>query len=135
VIGLHAVTKRYGLRAPVLRDVDLELPGGAVVAVEGANGAGKSTLLRLVAGVSAPSAGKVARTPGLRTGYAPEGFAAAAGLTGRGWLVELARVRGGGERARRRARSTARSCSARSRRSFRPRSPWPPGEALRRRAA
>jgi energy-coupling factor transporter ATP-binding protein EcfA2 len=36
----------------------------------------------------------VARTPGLRTGYAPEGFAAVAGLTGAGWLRQLAWVRG-----------------------------------------
>ena len=43
-----------------------------MVAVQGANGVGKSTLLRLVAGVSVPSRGRVARTPGLRTGYAPE---------------------------------------------------------------
>jgi ABC-2 type transport system ATP-binding protein len=62
--------------------------------VEGANGVGKSTLLRLVAGVSVPSRGRVARTPGLRTGYAPEGFAAVAGLTGAGWLRQLAWVRG-----------------------------------------
>jgi energy-coupling factor transporter ATP-binding protein EcfA2 len=95
VVALHGVSKRYGLRAPVLRDIDLELPGGAVIAVEGANGAGKSTLLRLVAGVSVPSRGRVARSPRLRTGYAPENFAAAAGLTGRRWLAELARVRGG----------------------------------------
>jgi ATPase subunit of ABC transporter with duplicated ATPase domains len=94
VIALHQVAKRYGLRAPVLRDVDLELGAGAVVAVQGANGAGKSTLLRLVAGISAPSRGRVARAPGLRTGYAPDGFAAVAGLTGRGWLRQLAWVRG-----------------------------------------
>src|SRR5262249_34631004 len=92
------VSKRYGLRAPVLRDVDLELPGGAVIAVDGANGAGKSTLLRLVAGVSVPSAGRVGRPPGLRAGYPPGGFAAAARVSGRGWLPELARVRGGGDR-------------------------------------
>jgi ABC-2 type transport system ATP-binding protein len=65
--------------------------------VEGANGVGKSTLLRLVAGVSVPSRGRVARTAGLRTGYAPEGFAAVAGLTGRGWLRQLAWVRGEAE--------------------------------------
>ena len=94
MIAFHQVAKRYGLRAPVLRDVDLELGAGAVVAVQGANGAGKSTLLRLVAGVSAPSRGRIARAPGLRTGYAPEGFAAVAGLTGHGWLRQLARVRG-----------------------------------------
>jgi ABC-2 type transport system ATP-binding protein len=97
VVALHGVSKRYGLRAPVLHDVDLELPGGAVIVVEGANGAGKSTLLRLVAGVSVPSRGRVERSARLRTGYAPENFAAAPGLSGRGWLNELARVRGGGE--------------------------------------
>ena len=64
-----------------------------MVAVQGANGAGKSTLLRLVAGVSAPSRGRLARAAGLRTGYAPEGFAAIAGLTGSGWLRQLAWVR------------------------------------------
>jgi ABC-2 type transport system ATP-binding protein len=55
---------------------------------------GKSTLLRLVAGVSVPSRGRVARTARLRTGYVPEGFAAVAGLTGGGWLRQLAWVRG-----------------------------------------
>ena len=94
MIAFHQVAKRYGLRAPVLRDVDLELGAGAVVAVQGANGAGKSTLLRLVAGVSAPSRGRVERASGLRTGYAPEGFAAVPGLTGHAWLRQLARVRG-----------------------------------------
>jgi ABC-2 type transport system ATP-binding protein len=97
VIAFHQVAKRYGLRAPVLRDVDLELGAGALVAVQGANGAGKSTLLRLVAGISAPSRGRVTRTAGLRTGYAPEGFTAVAGLTGRGWLRQLAWVRGDAE--------------------------------------
>jgi ABC-2 type transport system ATP-binding protein len=40
----------------------------------------------------------VQRDAGLCTGYAPENFAAAAGLTGRAWLRELAGVRGGGDR-------------------------------------
>ena len=65
-----------------------------MVAVQGANGVGKSTLLRLVAGVSAPSRGRLARAAGLRTGYAPEGFTAIAGLTGSAWLRQLAWVRG-----------------------------------------
>jgi ABC-2 type transport system ATP-binding protein len=94
VIAFHQVAKRYGLRAPVLRDVDVELGAGGIVAVQGANGVGKSTLLRLVAGISAPSRGRVERAPGLRTGYAPEGFAAVPGLTGGGWLRQLAWVRG-----------------------------------------
>jgi energy-coupling factor transporter ATP-binding protein EcfA2 len=58
---------------------------------------GKSTLLRLVAGVSTPSRGRVVRGPRLRTGYAPEGFAAVAGSTGRAWLRQLAWVRGDAE--------------------------------------
>ena len=67
--------------------------------MEGANGVGKSTLLRLVAGVSAPSRGRVARAAGLRTGFAPEGFTAVAGLTGRGWLRQLGvGTRAGGRR-------------------------------------
>jgi energy-coupling factor transporter ATP-binding protein EcfA2 len=37
------------------------------------------------------------RGPGLRTGYAPEGFAAVAGSTGRAWLRQLAWVRGDAE--------------------------------------
>lgn len=94
MIAFHQVAKRYGLRAPVLRDVDLELEAGAIVAVQGANGVGKSTLLRLAAGVSVPSRGRVARSAGVRTGYAPEGFTAVAGLTGRAWLGQLAWVRG-----------------------------------------
>ncbi len=94
MISLQGVSKRYGFRAPVLDALDLELAGGVTVAVEGANGVGKSTLLRLVAGLSTPSRGRVVRAPGARVGYAPEGFAAVAGLTGRAWLAQLGWVRG-----------------------------------------
>ncbi len=44
---------------PALKNVDLELPRGALLGVIGANGAGKSTLLRTVAGILPPSEGKV----------------------------------------------------------------------------
>lgn len=44
---------------PVLRDIDVEVSSGEIVAVVGANGAGKSTLLRAMAGLVRIDAGHV----------------------------------------------------------------------------
>jgi ATP-binding cassette, subfamily B, bacterial len=44
---------------PSLRDLDLHLPAGSIVAVVGENGAGKSTLVKLLTGLYQPSAGQV----------------------------------------------------------------------------
>ncbi|WP_326794731.1 ATP-binding cassette domain-containing protein [Streptomyces sp. NBC_01808] len=101
---LDGVGRRYGRRGPwVLRGVDLRVPPGALVRVEGANGGGKSTLLRLLAGIDLPSAGRVADRPA-RTAYVPERFPAALPLTALGYLTHLGRVQGlRGAEARRRA--------------------------------
>jgi len=48
-----------GTERPVLEDVSLHLPAGAVVALVGENGAGKSTLVKLLCGLYAPSAGRI----------------------------------------------------------------------------
>ena len=48
----------YGTRA-VLRDIDLSLEPGRLIALVGPNGAGKSTLLRALAGLVRPTAGAV----------------------------------------------------------------------------
>jgi len=48
----------YGA-VPVLRDVDLTIHTGTIVAVVGANGAGKTTLLRTLCGMVPASAGQV----------------------------------------------------------------------------
>ena len=53
-----------------LQDVDVELAARDVVALLGPNGAGKTTLLRILAGVSAPSAGRREEAGG-RVGWVP----------------------------------------------------------------
>jgi len=45
---------------PVLKDIDLDVKSGEVVAVLGANGAGKSTLMRAIAGLHRPVRGGIA---------------------------------------------------------------------------
>lgn len=59
-VALRGVTLRYpGTSVPALRDVDLQIRTGQVVAVVGANGSGKSTLAAVLGGLLAPTAGTV----------------------------------------------------------------------------
>jgi NitT/TauT family transport system ATP-binding protein len=58
VLHLCHVTHRYGDRE-VLRDINLSVTPGQVLALTGPSGCGKTTLLHLVAGLRAPSAGQV----------------------------------------------------------------------------
>ncbi|WP_260255952.1 ATP-binding cassette domain-containing protein [Streptomyces sp. 840.1] len=91
---LRGVGRRYGLAGPwVLRGIDLGLPARALVRIEGANGTGKSTLLRLLAGVDAPTEGRISGGRP-RTAYVPERFAAALPFTASGYLVHLGRIHG-----------------------------------------
>ena len=91
---LETVGKRYGVRQPwVVRDVSADLPAGRLIRVEGRNGSGKSTLLRVVAGVTAASAGRVTGRPA-HTGYVPERFPGGLAFSGRDYLLHLARVHG-----------------------------------------
>ena len=48
-----------GTSRPVLKDVSLFLPAGAVVAIVGENGAGKTTLVKLLAKMYEPAAGSI----------------------------------------------------------------------------
>jgi zinc transport system ATP-binding protein len=57
-VELRGVTFGYGDGPPVLRDVDLAVEPGELVAVAGPNGGGKTTLVRLVLGLERPDSGQ-----------------------------------------------------------------------------
>jgi len=80
LLQLQGVSRRLAGRT-IVKDLTLSLDRGCVLGLLGVNGAGKSTTLRMIAGVLAPSAGKVlfdgrdlGEEPALarRLGYLPE---------------------------------------------------------------
>jgi ABC-2 type transport system ATP-binding protein len=92
-VRLEAVGKRYGVRQPwVIREVSIPVAAGRLIRLEGRNGSGKSTLLRVIAGVVAPTAGRVTGRPG--AGYVPERFPPALPFSGRDYLMHLGRAHG-----------------------------------------
>ena len=61
-VHLEDVIKVYrevDVETIALRGVDLEVPHGQFVAIEGRSGSGKSTLLNLIAGMDRPTAGRI----------------------------------------------------------------------------
>jgi len=80
MISVEHVTKRYG-EVVAVSDVSFEV-GPGVTGLLGPNGAGKTTLLKMMAGLLAPTSGRVRlfgedlrKSPSLyrRVGYCPEG--------------------------------------------------------------
>ncbi|MBO9520657.1 MAG: ABC transporter ATP-binding protein [Nocardioidaceae bacterium] len=62
LISITGVAKRYATdrgEVVAVQDVDLEVRQGSFVALLGPSGCGKSTLLRMVAGLDAPSEGRI----------------------------------------------------------------------------
>ena len=57
-LAVKGVSKRFG-DFTALRDIDLEVAAGEFVCFLGPSGCGKTTLLRLIAGLEAPSAGRI----------------------------------------------------------------------------
>jgi len=58
ILSLRGIGKSYGPVVAV-RDVDLDIHAGEVVAICGDNGAGKSSLVKMVSGAEEPSAGQM----------------------------------------------------------------------------
>src|SRR5205807_1674499 len=69
-LSVEGVVAGYSAADEVLKGVDLDVERGEIVGVIGPNGAGKSTLLKVIAGVLAPSRGRV-RLGGTSAGLAP----------------------------------------------------------------
>jgi phospholipid/cholesterol/gamma-HCH transport system ATP-binding protein len=59
IVEIRDVSFGYDAARPVLRDIDLEIPRGAVVGIMGQSGCGKTTLLRMIMGALRPSGGSV----------------------------------------------------------------------------
>jgi AI-2 transport system ATP-binding protein len=58
LLSVRGVTKSFGSNA-VLKQIDLDLNGGEVLALIGGNGAGKSTLMKIIMGIYQPDDGKI----------------------------------------------------------------------------
>ena len=110
-LKLEGVTKRYGAFTAV-RDLSFEVKAGAILGFLGPNGAGKTTTLRMILGLIAPSAGKVAvlgesdgRAVRGRIGFLPEERGLYRRMTPVGAIAFLASLKGVPMReARRKAR-------------------------------
>jgi len=67
LVEVDNVTFGYDRARTILKDINMVVPRGKVVAIMGGSGCGKTTLLRLIGGVLAPSRGEV-RVDGISVG-------------------------------------------------------------------
>ncbi|HEV7710111.1 MAG TPA: ABC transporter ATP-binding protein, partial [Asanoa sp.] len=58
ILAAHAVTKSFG-PTPALREANLSVAAGEVLAIMGPSGSGKSTLLHCLAGILRPDTGEI----------------------------------------------------------------------------
>ena len=58
-ISLHGVSKRFAAGVAAVANLDLEIAHGELLVLVGPSGSGKSTVLRLIAGLDAPTSGRI----------------------------------------------------------------------------
>lgn len=71
VLSARKVTKRFG-GLEALRDINLEVPEGAIWSIIGPNGAGKTTFFNCVTGFYTPESGEIYLDGQLITGLTPD---------------------------------------------------------------
>lgn len=59
MLTIDRLSKTYANGTEALRDISLDVPGGAIAAIIGGSGCGKTTLLRLIAGLDRASRGTI----------------------------------------------------------------------------
>jgi putative ABC transport system ATP-binding protein len=62
ILTLRSVTRTFMMgevAVPVLRGIDLEIPGRSLTVLLGPSGSGKTTLLNLIGGIDSPSSGEI----------------------------------------------------------------------------
>lgn len=67
LIQANSLTKKYGKKT-VLKNINLKIDRGELIAYLGTNGAGKSTTINILTGLSMPTSGSVSYANGLRIG-------------------------------------------------------------------
>ena len=102
MLALRDVSLRYPYRTSifsheyhqVLNSVSLEVKKGEVLGITGKNGQGKTTILRIMAGIIAPTSGKVCRQAGTTVALLSLGLGLKPQLTGRDNAVLAAMLQG-----------------------------------------
>ncbi len=70
LVRFEKVSFDFGIKKPILHEVDFSVRRGSKITVMGQNGAGKSTIFGLIRGVHAPESGKIILAHGLSIGTA-----------------------------------------------------------------